>query len=57
MEFAESPSVAEVCRAIGAPLDRTAILINDHIVQRAAYEQHRFREGDRVEIVTLVRGG
>jgi len=36
---------------------RVAVEVNEQLVRRADYAQTSLREGDRVEIVTLVGGG
>jgi thiamine biosynthesis protein ThiS len=36
---------------------RVAVEVNEQLVRRAEYAQTPLREGDRVEIVTLVGGG
>ena len=39
-----------------API-RVAVEINEDLVPRRAFADHALREGDRVEVVTLVGGG
>ena len=36
---------------------RVAVEVNEQLVRRAHYDETVLREGDRVEIVTLVGGG
>lgn len=36
---------------------RVAVEINEQLVKRAAFDQVTIRDGDRVEVVTLVGGG
>jgi sulfur carrier protein len=50
-------SVAELLQALHVPAARVAVEINEAVVPRAAYPEHRVAEGDRIEIVQFVGGG
>ena len=50
-------TVAELIGQLKLVPQRVAIEINGQLVRRAEYAQTVLREGDRVEVVTLVGGG
>lgn len=58
-ELAETCAVADLVEAsLG---DRracgVAIAVNEMVIQRSAWEEHRLLPGDRVDVVTAVQGG
>ncbi|MDI6775404.1 MAG: sulfur carrier protein ThiS [Verrucomicrobiota bacterium] len=57
LELPGEPSLADVCRTLGANAERAAVLLNDTVIPRTQYDRIRFREGDRIDLVTLVAGG
>lgn len=54
---AEEMSVASLLQEFGLTPQRVAVEINERIAPRARFDETVLREGDRVEIVTLVGGG
>lgn len=58
-EVGDAPTLADLVEtALGhrrAP--GVAVAVNETVVRRSAWEEHRVRPGDRVEIVTAVQGG
>jgi sulfur carrier protein len=56
-------TVAELLAVVGERTggqlspQRVAIEVNEQLVRRAAFAETALRDGDRVEIVTLVGGG
>lgn len=50
-------TVADLLARCELPALRVAVEVNEQLVRRATFEQTALREGDRVEIVTLVGGG
>jgi sulfur carrier protein len=54
----EAPlSVEDLLRALGIEPAGTAVELNREIIPRRAHEKTELRDGDVVEIVTLVGGG
>ena len=54
----EAPlSVAELVRAMGGDPLQVAVMLNEAILKRDDREGTMIADGDRVEIVTLARGG
>lgn len=53
----EERSVAELLAELALTPQRVAVERNGQLVRRAEFAQTRLREGDRIEIVTLVGGG
>lgn len=56
-EVPEGSTVAELVEALGLVPEQVAVELNRGLVPRARRAQTRLREGDRVELVTLVGGG
>jgi sulfur carrier protein len=57
LELEDGATLADLLRRIGAQPGSVAAMVNDAIVPRAGHSTHRLEQDDRVEIVTLVRGG
>ncbi len=55
--FAEGTTVAELVRQLQLTPERVAVEVNGQLVRRAVHGDTPLRDGDRVEIVTLVGGG
>jgi sulfur carrier protein len=53
----EGASVADLVALLKLTPERVAVEVNRQLVRRAVCAQTPLREGDRVEIVTLVGGG
>lgn len=54
---AHGPTVAELLEARGVRAAACAVELNRELAPRRRHGEIRLREGDRVEIVTLVGGG
>lgn len=50
-------TVADLVREFDLTPERVAVEVNEQLVRRAKYAQTPLKDGDRVEIVTLVGGG
>lgn len=50
-------TVAELLKRFDLAPQRVAVEVNEQLVRRAHLAQVELRDGDRVEIVTLVGGG
>lgn len=50
-------SVKELLDQRGLGRSPSAVEVNKQVVPKRKHEEHRLKEGDRVEIVTLVGGG
>lgn len=50
-------TVAELLEQFGLAPRRVAVEVNEELVKRAQYVETALKDGDRVEIVTLVGGG
>ena len=53
----EGLTVAALLRQLNLPPERVAIERNGSILPKAAYQETRLAEGDRLEIVQFVGGG
>jgi thiamine biosynthesis protein ThiS len=53
----EGETVAQLLTALGAEGAQVAVMVNARIVGRAAHDATRLVAGDRVEVLTLARGG
>jgi len=56
-EMADGPTVADLLACEKIEQVRVAIELNGQVVPRRDFSTVRLREGDRVEVVTLVGGG
>jgi len=53
----ESPTVADLVRALGYEKQAVAVEVNKQLVPKREHPNTRLNEGDAVEVVTLVGGG
>src|SRR5688572_8842345 len=56
-QFPEPLTVAELLASLKLDPRRVAVEVNRDVVPRAQHEEHRLKDGDTVEVVTLVGGG
>jgi len=56
-EVPDAVTVTGLLTAIEVTAERVAVEVNREIVPRSLHAEHALREGDRVEIVTMVGGG
>ena len=56
-EVDDGISVAALVYSLGIVAARIAVEVNREIVPKNAHAGHRLRDGDAVEIVTMVGGG
>ncbi|HLI97064.1 MAG TPA: sulfur carrier protein ThiS [Candidatus Baltobacteraceae bacterium] len=56
-ELPEGTTVAQVLVQMQALERGIAVAKNDRVVRRAAFEEERISEGDRIEIIRAVAGG
>ncbi|WP_097459061.1 sulfur carrier protein ThiS [Mangrovitalea sediminis] len=57
MTLADASSVADLLNQLTLTGRRIAVEVNLEIVPRSQHDQHRLREGDRVEVVGAIGGG
>jgi sulfur carrier protein len=50
-------TIADLLRELEVAVTHVAVEVNRDLVPRAEHAQHRLREGDSLEVVTLVGGG
>jgi len=50
-------TVAELLARLKLPAKGVAVEVNEQIVPRAQHSEYQLREGDRLEVVSLVGGG
>jgi sulfur carrier protein len=56
-EIPRDTTVAALLAELEVTQQHVAVEVNLELVPRARHAEHRLREGDRLEIVTLVGGG
>jgi sulfur carrier protein len=56
-ELPEKLTVAELLTLLQMPARGVAVEVNQQIVPRGQHPEHSLRDGDRLEIVSLVGGG
>jgi sulfur carrier protein len=56
-EVREDTSIAQLLAELDLTAQAVAVEVNLELIPRGHHAEHRLREGDRLEIVTLVGGG
>lgn len=56
-QIAEGTTVAELLDALKLSPRQVAVEVNLNLVPRGKHAEHALKDGDRVEVVTLVGGG
>jgi sulfur carrier protein len=56
-EISEGTTIAMLLAELGVAERHVAVEVNAELVPRAQHAQHRLREADHLEVVTLVGGG
>lgn len=56
-ELPEAISASELIDQLGLATKRLAVEVNLEIVPRSQFDSHRFKPGDRIEIVHAIGGG
>ncbi|MBD3669648.1 MAG: sulfur carrier protein ThiS [Gammaproteobacteria bacterium] len=56
-EIPDGSSAQQLIDSLGLANKRLAMEVNQEIVPRSTFEQHRLQEGDSVEIVHAIGGG
>lgn len=56
-DLPDDTTVAQLLKSLQVAARGTAVEVNLELVPRSLHDQHRLREGDRLEVVTLVGGG
>ena len=56
-ETAENITIADLLEDLNLTPRHVAVEVNREIVPRASHRDHVLRDGDRLEVVTLVGGG
>ena len=56
-QHAGSGTIPELLAELSAIPARTALIVNDEVAPRAAWDETRLHEGDRVEVLIFAGGG
>ena len=56
-QVTDATTVADLLAELGLNVRRVAVEVSRELVPRARHSEHVLREGDELEIVTLVGGG
>jgi thiamine biosynthesis protein ThiS len=56
-EVGEGMTVAQLLEELNARPERVAVLVNQEIVKKPSYASTTIREGDAVEVLTVMAGG
>lgn len=56
-EIVDDYTAAQLVEAMGLADRRIAMEVNQEIVPRSTFAEHRFQPGDKVEIVQAIGGG
>jgi thiamine biosynthesis protein ThiS len=50
-------TVGDLLKALGVNTGRVAVMVNEAVIRRADLDAAELREGDAVEVITMVGGG
>ena len=56
-EYPDTLSASELLHSLGLADKRLALEVNQEIVPRSTFDNHRFQPGDQIEIVRAIGGG
>jgi sulfur carrier protein len=56
-EVDDAATIARLLDSFELPPQRVAVEVNENLVRRQEFDKTQLRDGDQVEIVTLVGGG
>lgn len=56
-DVANGMTVAQLLKELEVRTERVAVLVNQGIVKKPSYESTTLREGDVVEVLTVMAGG
>jgi sulfur carrier protein len=56
-DLEDSPTLAQLLERLDLSGKRIALEVNEAIIPRSRFSEHRLRAGDRVEIVHAIGGG
>lgn len=56
-EYPDKLSASELLRSLGLADKRLALEVNQEIVPRSTFDNHKINPGDRIEIVHAIGGG
>jgi sulfur carrier protein len=56
-EFQDGSNVEALVKQLGTETGGIAVAVNDRIVRKSAWSEHKLIDGDRIEIVKAVQGG
>jgi sulfur carrier protein len=56
-EFNKDTSVEALLKQLGTDTGGVAVAVNDRVVRRSLWSEHKLLDGDRIEIVRAVQGG
>ena len=50
-------TVGDLLNALAVPRERVAVMVNEAVIRRADLDAAELRDGDAVEVITMVGGG
>ena len=56
-EAVDHSTIADLLEQLDLSARHVAVEVNDEVVPKTSHHQHVLRDGDRLEVVTLVGGG
>ncbi len=56
-DLPEGANILQLLKQLDIAPERIAIEINLTVIDRTAYHEHIFQEGDKVEIISFIGGG
>jgi len=56
-QISEDTTMSKLLQTLDLGEERFAVEVNEELVPRSNYDQHRLQPGDRVEVVQAIGGG
>jgi len=56
-QISEDTTMSELLQTLDLGEERFAVEVNEELVPRSNFDQHRLQSGDRVEVVQAIGGG
>ncbi len=56
-QISEDTTMSELLQTLDLGEERFAVEVNEELVPRSNFDQHRLQPGDRVEVVQAIGGG
>lgn len=56
-EFADGTSVLDMLKELSLDVEKVVVEVNESIVNKEVFSDHKLNSGDKIEIIAFVGGG